>query len=159
LGGENWQSNMWPPEHWQTHTGRWRLATEAIDAHMRDQLRDHTISPAYDGFVVALEVADFAKWWPDSFTKPGTPASYKWKRRDVWCFARLDWLRVQHMTVEEQYGQYVGSVVEEIDRIKVAKRRPRHIDVDLLRMRIVEAFARGMPSQFTRAAFYRIGDA
>jgi hypothetical protein len=154
LGGEKWESNTWPPEHWRTNSGRWRLATEAIDAHMATELHGLRFGPTVDGFVLALEVADLGRWPAGAFTASNAPPSYKRKHRDLWCFGQLDWLDIQFLTLEEQYEHYGRCLLGAIGRLNEASRMPRGFEIDAFRSRVADALARGGVSQFTRAAYY-----
>ena len=154
LGGEKFESNQWPPEHWRKESGRWRIATEAIDVHMSTELSGLTFGPTVDGFVVALEIADFSRWPASTFAPKDAPHSFKRKYRDLWCFGKLDWLDVKSLTLEEQYKQYAGCVRATIGRLRNAKRMPREFALDHFEAKVTDALARGDPSQFTRAAFY-----
>jgi hypothetical protein len=154
LGGDKLESNTWPAEHWRTEGGRWRIATEAIDAHMSTALSGLTFGPTVDGFVLALEIADFSKWPPGTFAPKNAPHSFKRKYRDLWCFGKLDWLDIRLLPVEQQYEQYKQCVLTTIERLKGAKRMPRDFALGEFEEKIADALSSGNPLQFTRAAFY-----
>src|SRR5262245_36807163 len=94
-GGQNWESNAWPPEHWRKHKGRWRLFTVAIDEYVRTALKGKHYGGRVEGCVVALEVADFKQWPSSAFARANATPSFKHKHCDLWCFAKLDWQDIQ----------------------------------------------------------------
>jgi hypothetical protein len=159
LGGQNWESNAWPPEHWRKNKGRWRLFTMAIDEYLSAELRGLKFGPTVGGLVMALEVADFASWPTSTFAAADASPSYKPKHRDLWCFGKLNWPDIQSLTLKQQYEAYVNCVIRAIERVTSAKRKPRDFDVDGFRNKVAEALARGKPSHFTRAAYHAASDA
>ena len=159
LGGQGWVSNGWPIEHWRAHSGRWRLFTSAIDEFVSRELNRATFGSTVDGLVVALEIADFAAWPTKAFARPDAPHSYKPKYRDWWCFAKLTWPEVMNLSLAQQYRAYVTVVLASIQRLEVAPRKPRGLDVPAMRGALAAVFARGKPSQFTRATSRATADA
>lgn len=125
LGGQHWQSNAWPPEHWREHKGRFRLFTIAIDEQLSSALKSKNYGGLVEGIVVALEVASFDQWPETTFTKINTPPSFKPKSRDLWCYAKLDWMSIQNLTLKQQFKAYTEAVIEALDRINIAKRKPK----------------------------------
>ncbi|MET3138479.1 hypothetical protein AAKU61_002849 [Undibacterium sp. GrIS 1.2] len=125
LGGQHWESNAWPLEHWHQHKGRFRLFTIAIDEQVSKALESKNYGGSVEGIVVALEVAAFGQWPEMTFTKNDTPPSFKPKHRDLWCYAKLDWTTIQNLTLKQQFKAYTNAVLEAIDRMSDAKRKPK----------------------------------
>jgi hypothetical protein len=125
LGLQHSQSNAWPPNHWREHKGRFRLFTIAIDEQVAEALKGKNYGGPVEGIVIVLEVADFDQWPAMAFTKIGTTPSFKPKHRDLWCYAKLDWTQIQNLTLKQQFEAYTRAVLEAIDRMSDAKRKPK----------------------------------
>ena len=151
LGGETWESNLWPPSHWRANKGRWRLFTTEIDAFVSRELKGKTYGGDVEGLVVALEVADFLAWPVQTFAPRDAVPSYKTKRRDLWCFAKMDWLEIHLLTVRQQYLAYSNAVLAALHRFGATKRKPKGFDATALELDLAAIFASGKSSQFTRA--------
>jgi hypothetical protein len=130
LGGQHWESNAWPIEHWRENAGRFRLFTIAIDEHVSRALESRSYGGPVEGIVVALEVAAFNQWSESSFTKLNTAPSFKPKSRDLWCYAKLDWVQIQNLTLKQQFKAYVDAVLEALDWLRVTKRKPKGFRVE-----------------------------
>jgi hypothetical protein len=154
-GGQNWQSNMWPPEHWRANKGRWRLFTPGIDDYVTSELKDRNYGNLVEGLVVALEVADFKSWPSSTFAKVGKAPSFKRTRRDIWCFAKLDWKKIQRLTLSEQYQAYCNSVLASVGGIRTWRNKPKGFDIDAFETDLRDVFSSGRVSQMTRAASER----
>lgn len=102
----------------------------AIDEEVSSALKSKNYGGLVEGIVVALEVAAFDNWPEMAFTKKNTPPSFKPKSRDLWCYAKLDWLGIQNLTLKEQLKAYNEAVIEAIDRMSEAKRKPKGFLVD-----------------------------
>ena len=76
VGGQRWESNAWPPEHWRENKGRFRLHTPAIDDQVSASLKGRSYGGPVEGVVVALEVADFSEWPANTFVKPEAAPSF-----------------------------------------------------------------------------------
>jgi hypothetical protein len=153
LGSQHAESNAWPLEHWRANKGRWRLFTMAIDEYVRKALRSKHYGGNVEGFVIALEIADFKRWPKSTFTSGDTAHSYKPKHRDLWCFARLDWPKVQYLTLGQQYDAYCSVVVSAARRVSMAKRKPKGFMADAFAADLAEVLANGKVSRFTKAAY------
>lgn len=149
LGGQLWECNAWPPEHWKSNKGRWRLVTPAIDDHLNAALSDMSFGPVVESFVLALEVADFAEWPTGTFAPEGARHSYKTKSRELWCIGKLDWKAIQGLTVTQQYEAYKQCVADAVARLQHAKRKLKDFDVEAFRNALSAILARGKPSDFT----------
>ena len=121
---------MPPTEHWQEHRGRFRLFTIAIDEQVAKALKPKSYGGSVEGIVVALEVAAFDHWPENTFTKINTAPTFKPKHRDLWCYAKLDWTQIQSMTLKQQFQAYIDAVLEALDRLNIAKRKPKGFLVD-----------------------------
>jgi hypothetical protein len=152
LGGQHWESNAWPPEHWREHKGRFRLFTIAIDEQVSSALRSRSYGGRVEGLVVALEVAAFDQWPEVAFTKKNTPPSFKPKSRDLWCYAKLDWLKIQNLTLKEQLKAYTEAVIQAIDRVSEAKRKPKGFLVDECSTELRQVLGCLKASTLTRSA-------
>jgi hypothetical protein len=154
-GGQSWQSNMWPPEHWKANKGRWRLFTPGIDDHVASELKDRNYGNSVEGLVVALEVADFRNWPSSTFVKVGKTPSFKRSHRDIWCFAKLDWKKIQRLTLSEQYQAYCNSVLASVGGIRTWRNKPKGFDIDAFETDLRDALSIGRVSRMTRVAFER----
>lgn len=152
LGGQHWESNAWPPEHWREHKGRFRLFTIAIDEQVSKALESRTYGGAVEGIVVALEVAAFNQWPEMTFMKTNTPPTFKLKHRDLWCYAKLDWLKIQDLTLKQQFKAYADAVLEALDRMNIAKRKPKGFLVDECSRDLRGILSNLKASALTRAA-------
>ena len=158
LGGQHWESNAWPPEHWREHRGRFRLFTVAIDEQVSRAFETKNYGGPVEGIVVALEVASFDQWPEMAFTRKNTPPSFKPKNRDLWCYAKLDWVQIQDLTLKEQLKAYTEAVVEAIDRMITAKRKPKGFLVEECATDLRQILGNLKASTLTRSA-HEAGDA
>jgi hypothetical protein len=129
LGGQSWESNAWPIEHWRNNAGRWRLFTPAIDDFMNEDLAHRTFGTSIKQFVLLLEVADFKAWGEGvAFTGPEGFSRYKHKTQEVWSVGRIDWTEVQDLSSSQQLRAYEQALLQAIDTTARAKRRPKDFD-------------------------------
>lgn len=152
LGGQRWESNMWPDEHWRENKGRFRLYTVAIDEQVSSAMSNKYYGGPVEGIVIALEVAAFDKWPETTFARHRKVPSFKPKYRDLWCFAKLDWNQIQSLTLKQQFAAYSNAVFESIDRIKESKRKPNGFLVQEFAADLRMTFESMKVSTLTRAA-------
>lgn len=153
LGGQHWESNSWPAEHWRQNKGRFRLFTEAIDEQISGLLQSRSYGGLVEGIVVALEVASFDQWPAMAFSKPEAPPSFKHKHRDLWCFAKLDWTRIQGLSLKLQFLAYVEAVLESLGRINMAERKPKGFDAERCALELRIALNSLRPSSLSRTGY------
>ena len=151
-GGEHWQSSAWPAKHWRENTGRWRLYTVAIDSHVSSALANRRYGGPVEGIVIALEIADFSQWPKNSFTVEGKVPSFKTKYRDLWCFAKLDWSEIQTLTLKQQYAAYCETVIEAVNSVQLAKRKPKGFDASSFSIELADTLSNAKVSKLTRSA-------
>lgn len=152
LGGQHWESDSWPAERWRQNEGRFRMHTPAIDDQVSARLQGKSYGGAVEGVVIALELADFSLWPATTFAKPNAAPSYKPSRKDLWCFAKLDWSKIKDMTLREQYAAYTDAVLYAVQNFALSKRKPKGFQVDDF-LADLEATLRSLkPSKLTRAA-------
>lgn len=156
LGGQHGESNAWSPTHWRRNKGRFRLFTVAIDEQVTRALAGRTYGGAVEGIVVALEVADFKKWPSMVFTTKDASPTFKPKRRHLWCYAKLDWKKIQSMTLKQQYNAYCEAVLAALNRIHVAKQKPRGFEADNFVNDLRAILAELKVSTLTRSAHKRL---
>jgi hypothetical protein len=152
LGGQHWESNAWPAEHWRKHKGRFRLFTIAIDEQVSEALRLKNYGGPVEGIVVALEVAAFDQWPEMTFAKNDAPPSFKPKHSDLWCYAKLDWTAIQNLTLKQQFKAHTEAVLEAIDRTSDAKRKPKGFLVHECTSDLRDILRNMKASKLTRAA-------
>ena len=154
LGGQHWESNAWPIEHWKAHTGRWRLFTPAIDDFVNQQIETKSFGTSVDSFVLLLELADFRAWGEGvAFTGPEGFTRYKHKTRELWSVGRIDWTEVQDLPAKLQlraYGQALRSAVANVGR---AKRTPKDFDFEAFGSAVAGMLGSAKVSQLSRAAY------
>lgn len=152
LGGQHWESSVWPPEHWREEKGRFRLHTPAIDSLVTAALKDKSYGGPVEGVVIALEVADFSAWPAITFVKPETAPSFKPKYKELWCFAKLDWSRIKGMTLREQYAAYTAAVLHAVSKFQLSGRKPKGFQVQEFSADLEATLQSLKPSKLTRAA-------
>jgi hypothetical protein len=152
VGGQHWESNAWPEEHWRENKGRFRLHTPAIDDQLSESLKGRSYGGAVEGIVVALGVADFSEWPVNTFAKPEATPSFKPKYKDLWCFAKLDWSRIKDMTLREQYTAYTEAVLYAVRKFHLSKKKPKGFQVEDFLSDLEATLKALKPSKLTRAA-------
>jgi hypothetical protein len=158
LGGQHWTSNAWPAEHWRENKGRWRIHMPAVDTYLSGALGDQVFGGGVEGIVLALEIADFASWPTSTFASREKAFSYKRKHRDLWCYGKIDWLEVQHLSLSLQYAAVGECILASINRVIDARGAPKDFDANGLHSALADALARGKPSRFTRT-FHHVSKA
>lgn len=154
LGGQNWQSNSWPPEHWKAHAGRWRLYTPAIDDFLNEELDGKSFGASIEGFVLLLEVADFNAWGNGvAFTGPEGFTRYKHKTKEVWSVGRIDWLDVEALPASKQLSAYCDALQFAVEKVAHAKRRPRDFDTHAFASALSAKLRSAKESQLSKAAY------
>lgn len=154
LGGQDWESNAWPVEHWKANRGRLRLFTPGIDKYLNDFLGDRSFGSSIDTFVLWLEVADFKSWGPGvAFSSSDGWVSYKPKVREVWSVGQLDWTEIHLLSAEQQLARYCDAFVEAVGRIEVAKHRPKDYFAHAFAETVAQRLKSARLSELTRAAF------
>ena len=146
------QGNAWPAKHWREHKGRWRLFTVAIDDYLTREFSGKFYGGSVEGIVIALEIADFSAWPEKTFVSDDCVLSYKTKHRDLWCFAKLNWTDIQHLTLKQQWVAYSEAVLQAINRIPLAKRKPKGFDAASFSMDISSSLLDAKVSKLTRSA-------
>jgi hypothetical protein len=160
LGGQHWESNAWPPEHWKSHKGRWRLFTPGIDDFLNESLKHMNFGESVDKFVLLLEVADFQSWGEGiAFTGPGGFSRYKHKTNEVWSVGRIDWTEVQYCTTREQLLAYTSAFTFAAERVVLAKRKPKNFDINAFSAAVVERLQAAKVSQISRSTYALRGEA
>lgn len=151
LGGQHWESNAWPIDHWKANPGRWRLFTPAIDAFLNDDLTLRNFGTSIEQFVLILEVADFKAWGegvafagPDGFTR------YKHKTREVWSVGRIDWTEVQNLPARLQLFAFGQALQAAIANVALAKRKPKDFAVQALGSAVAARLHSAKVSQLSR---------
>jgi hypothetical protein len=153
LGGQHWQSNSWPMEHWKASTGRWRLFTPEIDHFLNRELTDKSFGASIDRFVFLLEVADFDAWGTGAaFTGPEGFTRYKPKTKEIWSVGRLDWLEIQELPASVQLKAFGEALQFAIAKVSTAKRKPREFDTDAFAEFVRRNLKSAKVSQLSRSA-------
>jgi hypothetical protein len=154
LGGQDWESNAWPKEHWREHKGRWRLFTPAIDEFLNEDLAQRAFGVSVDTFVLLLEVADFKAWGKGiAFTGPEGFTRYKHKTNELWSVGRIDWTVIQDMTVRQQLQAFELALTFAVDKASQAKRRPKDFDLEAFRDAVVNRLRLAKIPLLSRAAY------
>ena len=154
LGGQQWESNAWPPEHWKSNKGRWRLFTPAIDEYLNETLRSMHFGESVQSFVLLLEVADFKSWGEGvAFTGPEGFSRYKHKTNELWSVGRIDWTAVQDCTAREQLQAYERAFMFAVERAALAKRKPKDFDMQAFSAAVLERLRSAKVSQLSRSTY------
>lgn len=152
LGGQHWESNAWPAEHWRQNKGRWRLHTPAIEDQVSSYLERSNYGGPVEGVVIALEIADFSEWPPQTFAKSDAAPSYKPSHKDLWCFAKLDWRKVKDMTLRQQFAAYTEAVIYSVQKFELSRRKPKGFRATEFQRDLQNALKSLKPSTLTLAA-------
>jgi len=153
VGGQYWQSNAWPTEHWREHKGRWRLFTPAIDDYLNDELANKSFGTSIDTFVLLLEVADFKAWDIGvAFTGPEGFTRYKHKTKEVWSVGQIDWLAVQNLPATKQFDAFANALQFSIAKVAQAKRKPRDFNTESFAQSVASSLRSAKVSQLSRSA-------
>ncbi|QSI32129.1 hypothetical protein GNX71_22120 [Variovorax sp. RKNM96] len=154
LGAQKAESNAWPAEHWQTEKGRWKLYTPAIDAHLSDSLLPMSFGSSIEGFVLLLEVADFASWSHSNFfAKADGYVSYRHKAKEVWSVGQLDWHEIKNLTPKRQLTAYAEALRIAVRNTTQAKRRPKSFDVEQFAQATADLLQQAKVSQLSRTTY------
>jgi hypothetical protein len=153
LGGQHWQSNLWPIEHWKASSGRWRLFTPAIDDFLNEELEGRSFGSSIDQYVLLLEVADFEAWGTGvTFTGPEGFTRYKHKTREVWSVGRIDWTEVQNLPASQQLKVFGEALQFSIEKVTLAKRKPKDFDAEGFANAVSSKLRSAKVSQLSRSA-------
>jgi len=153
LGGQSWQSNAWPIEHWKSNPGRWRLYTNGIDEFLNKELSAQTFGSSVNKFLLLLEIANFEAWGIGvAFTGPEGYVSYKPKTRELWSVGQLNWLEIQNLTAKQQLGAFRNAAVAAIERTSRAARKPKDFNALTFADAVSNALDRAKVSTLSRAA-------
>ena len=160
LGGQNWESNAWPIEHWRTNAGRWRLFTPAIDEFMNEGLARHDFGTSIKQLVLLLEVADFRAWGEGlAFTGPEGFVRYKHKTQEIWSVGRIDWIEVQDLPARLQLREYERALLQAVEGTARAKRKPKDFDSTAFAEAVTARLKQAKVSQLSRYAHAARGEA
>ncbi|CAN7440845.1 hypothetical protein [Polaromonas sp. LjRoot131] len=150
LGGQHWQSNAWPIDHWKANPGRWRLFTPAIDAFLNEDLMPRDFGTSIEQFLLILEVADFKAWGEGvAFTGPDGFTRYKHKTREVWSVGRINWPEVQHLPARLQLLAFGQALQAAIANVAVAKRKPKDFATEAFGSAVAARLASAKVSQLS----------
>lgn len=153
LGGQRWQNNAWPIEHWKANPGRWRLYTPAIDDFLNQEIGGASFGSSIDTFVLLLEVADFEAWGPGAaFTGPEGFTRYKHKTKEVWSVGRIDWTEIQHLPASQQLKAFAQALQFSIEKVGQAKRKPKDFNTKEFAKAIGSRLRSAQVSQLSRAS-------
>lgn len=153
LGGQSWESNAWPSEHWKSNPGRWRLYTPGIDAFLNNELSARTFGSSVDSFLLILEIADFESWGIGvAFAGPEGYVSYKPKTRQLWSVGQLNWLEIQHLTAKQQLTAFRNAAAAAIERTSKAARKPKDFNAHAFSEAVSTALEGAKVSTLSRAA-------
>ena len=154
LGMQHAESNAWPIERWRDNPGRWRLFTPGIDRYLTEGLTPKSFGASIDGFLLVLEVADFAAWGAGpAFSAPEGWTSYSPKSRELRSVGKLDWLDIQSLSAKQQLQAFGLASIEAIERVARAKRRPKDFDVAGCASEIASLLRTAKVSRLSRAAW------
>jgi len=160
LGGQHWESNAWPPEHWKIHKGRWRLFTPGIDDFLNEVLKDMHFGQSVNTFVLLLEVADFKSWGEGvAFTGPEGFSRYKHKTNELWSVGRIDWTVIQDCTARVQLQAYESAFIFAAERAALAKRKPKDFDIHAFSAAVLERLRSAKVSQLSKSTHAACGEA
>ena len=160
LGGQHWQSNAWPPEHWKQVRGRWRLFTPAIDDFLNKKLAAASFGSSIDSFVLLLEVADFEAWGiGTAFSGPEGFTRYKHKTKELWSVGRIDWTEVQDLPATRQLQAFGQALNFAITNVLGASRKPRDFDAHGFSAAVTAALKEAKISLLSRSAHAARGEA
>jgi hypothetical protein len=152
LGGQHWESNPWPLEHWKAHSGRWRLFTPAIDDFLNEELGGLSFGTSVDKFVLLLEVADFEAWGIGmTFTGPEGFTRYKPKSTEVWSVGRIDWTEIQDLPASQQLLAFARALQFAIAKVSQAKRKPKDFDAEAFSKAVAAKLHSAKISQLSRS--------
>ena len=153
LGGQHWQSNSWPVEHWRANSGRWRLFTPALDDLINKEMKCISFGSSIDKFVLLLEVADFEAWGTGvAFTGPEGFTRYKHKTKEIWSVGRIDWTEVKNLPASQQLKAYGQALQFSIEKVSEAKRKPKDFDAEAFAKAVGSKLQSAKISQLSRAA-------
>ena len=154
LGGQNWESNAWPIEHWNSHKGRWRLFTPSIDDFINEDLANRSFGSSVDKFLLLLEVADFKAWGEGpAFTGSEGFTRYKHKSNEIRSVGRVDWTEVQDQTARQQLQVYELAFRFAIEKAEQAKRKPKDFDIAAFGDAVVQRLQIAKISLLSRSAY------
>jgi hypothetical protein len=160
LGGQHWQSNSWPIEHWKQNSGRWRLFTPAIDDFLNEALATVSFGTSIDNFVFLLEVADFEAWGVGiAFTGPEGFTRYKPKTKELWSVGRIDWTEIEDLPASQQFQAFGRALQFAIENTSRAKRKPRDFNAVAFAGTVVATLRSAKISQLSRSAYAAQADA
>ncbi|WP_410497793.1 hypothetical protein [Chitinibacter sp. S2-10] len=115
-----------PEEH-----GRWRVDLNVLEKLINDGLRDLHFGGYVDEFYCGLEIADI-EGWGNSFIKTRDYISLRPRMRAIVSVAQVDWLVVKDQSLEFQYLILLEQIVDCVERISTAKRKPAGFDASAM---------------------------
>lgn len=154
VGMQRAESNAWPAEYWRTHPGRWRLFTPGIDEYLNAGLAGKSFGASIENFVLLLEVADFAAWGEGPAFSPAEGyTSYSPKARELRSVGKLNWPNIEMLTAKQQLQAYRVSLLEAVERVGQAKRKPRDFNLDAFSAEVSRLLSVAKVSELSRSAW------
>jgi len=108
-------------------TGLWRVDIPKFEAFVAARLAPLTFGSSIDEFRFGFEIAELEAWG-ECFSKTANYMSHRPKSRLFVSVGQLEWQEVKHLTAQEQLSRLSDALIAAVERIEVAKRKPKDFD-------------------------------
>ena len=108
-------------------TGLWRVSVPKFEDFVSRELKQKSFGSSIDEFVFGFEIADLEDWgrW---FKATRDYMSYRPKSRTFVSVGQLEWKEVKDLPVSQQTSRLGATLLASVERIAMAKRKPRDFD-------------------------------
>lgn len=110
-----------------TDSGMWRINMPAFEAWLAARFAPLSLGSSIHEFVFGFEVAVLDEWG-DRFKATRDYVSYRPAGKRIVSVGQLEWMAVKDLGAKEQLALLGEALVAAIERVNIAKRKPRDFD-------------------------------
>lgn len=108
-------------------TGLWRVSVPKFESLVARELAPMSFGNSIEEFVFGLEIAELEEWgrW---FKETRDYMSYRPKSKTFISVGQLEWKDVKDLPASAQLSKLGATLISSIERIAMAKRKPKDFD-------------------------------
>jgi len=108
-------------------SGLWRVSIPRFEDFIARELSAQSFGSSVEEFRFGFEIGELEEWG-DWFTSTRDYMSYRPKHRTIISVSQLEWNQVKNLSASEQLTMLGDALVSCIERIAIAKRKPKDFD-------------------------------
>jgi len=108
-------------------SGLWRISLPKLEDYISVKLEHHSFGASIDAFISGFEIAELEEWgrW---FRETREYMSYRPKSKLFIAVGQVEWKAVKELSAQAQFRAIGDALVAAVERVGIAKQRPRDFD-------------------------------